>query len=144
MQINYQSNPQTAQAGNSFPTIPEGEYRAQLVNCGMEIVKSTGIEKLQWTWEIMDGQYRGCQIREWFDRDQIEHLRDDSDDRPILRRRIDSIVLAHNLNFTGDTDQLLFKPMLVEAKRNGDFTNVRKLRKVPAEKLDFHNTPNWG
>ena len=141
MQLNYRTDPQSANV-NNYPTLPEGEYRAQLISADMQTVKSSGIDKLVFTWEIMDGQYRGIQVREYFGPDQMEQLTN-TEDRPILRNRIDSIVKAHGFTFTGNTNELLYKPMLVDIKRNGDFTNVRKLRACPPQKLDF-NAPDWG
>ncbi len=47
--------------GPTFRMVPEGEYKAQVVDASIDMTKDT--PQVKWTWEVVDGEEKGNQIK---------------------------------------------------------------------------------
>lgn len=123
-------DPATVKPADGFDVIPAGTIAlAHITESTVGPTKDGKGKKVEATWEILDGQYKGRKI--W---DTINIINANPQAAEIGQRHLSAICVATGVGATDNTDRLHFKPCLIKIGVQPAKGNYPEKNKVSAVK----------
>lgn len=104
--INFDAN--NVDPNQAFEPVPNGDYRAHIVETDIKDTKDGGGKYAQLVWEILDGEYKGRKV--W---DRLNIVNRNETAQNIAQRSLSAICHATGVLQLHDTNQLLHKPVMI-------------------------------
>lgn len=98
-----------------FEPVPNGEYRAHIVESEVKPTQNGKGKYLQLTWEILDGEYKGRKI--W---DRLNIVNENAQAQEIAQRALSAICHATGVLKLTNSQQLHGRPALVKVRVTQD------------------------